>query len=56
MLQRKLFRKCVSAYHGICLIVLSKASLTLKLQHNLPKHKGRGKRNNSVLDLQQPLH
>lgn len=41
MSQRKLFRKCVSAYQGICLIVLSKVSLTLELQHILPNHKGR---------------
>lgn len=54
MLQRKLFRKCVPAYQGIGLNVLSKVSLTLELPHILPNHKGRGKRNNSVLDLQQP--
>lgn len=54
MLQRKLFRKCVSAYQGIGLILLSKVSLMLKLQHVLPNHKGEGKRNNSVRELQHP--
>lgn len=45
---------CVSAYLGICLMVLSKVSLTLELQHSQPNHKGRGKRKNSVLGRQQP--
>lgn len=43
--------RSVSAHQGIRLVELSEVSRTLELQHVLPSHRGRQKRNNSEPEL-----